>query len=279
VNSGPAETTTVASGFSFPESPRWHDGSLWFCDMQEQRIHRLELDGTAEVLPFPATPGGLGWDADGRLLAVAMTERRLLVESAGRWDVRASVDSLTDGPLNDMVVDEHGNAYIGTLDALGPVPQASVIVLVRADGSTAVAADGLLRPNGCAFTADGRLVVGESGGGCLTAFEVAPDGRLRDRSIFARLPAGARPDGMCLDADGAAWVADLSANRLLRVLEGGEVTDSISTGDRHAVACVLGGTDGRTLFVCTAEHLSVFGGGRRGTGRIEQARVAVGAHR
>jgi sugar lactone lactonase YvrE len=271
-----AETTTVAAGFSFPESPRWHDDSLWFCDMQEQRIHRLGLNGTAEVRPFPATPGGLGWDSDGRLLAVAMTERRLLVESGVGWAVRASAEDLTDGPLNDMVVDRRGNAYIGTLDSLGPVPEASVIVLVRPDGSTDVAADGLLRPNGCAFTADDRLVVGESGGGCLTAFEVTPDGRLRNRSVFAPLPAGARPDGMCLDAEGAAWVADLSANRLLRVREGGEITDSISTGERHAVACVLGGTDGRTLFICTAEHLSVFGGGRRGTGRIERARVAVG---
>jgi sugar lactone lactonase YvrE len=268
----------VVSGLDFPECPRFHDGALWWSDMQGRRIQRWTGAGVPEVVAeVDDPPGGLGWDADGTLLAVTMFAKRLLaIETGGSVTGRADLAPLTSGFANDMVVGPSGTAYVGTMDALRPQAQPTVLLAVAPDGSVRVAARDLLRPNGCVITPDGRLVVAESAGERLTGWRITDDGALVDRHVWAPLP-GARPDGIGVDAAGAVWVADLAAHAVVRVEEGGAVTDTNGTGDRWAVACVLGGTDGGTLFVCTSGHLAPFAGGAPGLGRIEAATVEVPA--
>jgi sugar lactone lactonase YvrE len=174
---------------------------------------------------------------------------------------------------NDMVIGPSGVAYVGVMDALLPTPEPRPLLAVAPDGTVAMAAGDLLRPNGCVITPDGtRLVVAESQGARLTGFRLGDDGSLDDRHVWADLP-GSRPDGIAIDAWGAIWVADLTAHALVRVVEGGRITDRIETGERWAVAPAFGGPDGRTLFVCTSAHLAPFGGGEPGTGRIEAVPV------
>jgi sugar lactone lactonase YvrE len=280
----------VLTGLDFPECPRWHDGALWWSDMQREQVLRWRgTDGEVPevVAALDEAPGGLGWDANGTLLVVTMFGRRLLAidaDATGATAVRHDLTALVPGMCNDMVVAPSGTAYVGTMDALLPQPLATDLLAVTAAGRVHVAASDLMRPNGCVVTPDGRrLVVAESAGARLTAFRLADDddaatddddGTLHDRHVWAALP-GARPDGICIDEEGAIWVADLAAHAVVRVLEGGAVTARISTGERYAVACVLGGSDGRTLHVCTCAHLAPFAGGEPGTGRIEVAAVEV----
>jgi sugar lactone lactonase YvrE len=155
-----------------------------------------------------------------------------------------------------MVVDAKGNAYVGQFGfdySNGAPPQATVLMLVTPDGSVSAVADELMFPNGMVITPDGRtLVVGETYAARMTAFDIAPDGSLSNRRVFAALPSGAVPDGCCLDAEGALWVASPISNDVIRIREGGEVTDRISTDDRNAIACMLGGADRRTLYICAS---------------------------
>jgi sugar lactone lactonase YvrE len=257
---------TVLDDLVFTEGPRWRDGRLWCSDMHDHRVISTALDGQADtvVRVDDDEPSGLGWLPDGRLLVVAMETQRLLrVEPDGTLATHADLSSAARGSLNDMIVAADGTAYIGDMGVriheLGAERRAGQTFRVAPDGTWECAADDLQSPNGHILTDDGRtLIVAESGGGKLTAFTVRDDGTLTDRRTYAELtPARddvqfAPPDGICLDADGAVWVADPLGARVFRVLEGGEVTDSIDFTDCIPVACVLGGPDRRTLLMCVA---------------------------
>jgi sugar lactone lactonase YvrE len=244
--------SVLLDGLAFPEAPRWHEGRLWLSDFYKHRVIRVGLDGNAEtIVQVPGQPSGLGWLPDGRLLIVSMTDRRLLRLDPSGLTVVADLWELAPFHCNDMVVDRHGRAYIGNfgfdLGANEPV-KPTVLILVTPDGQARAVADDLLFPNGSVITPDGlTLIVGETFGARLTAFTIAPDGSLTNRRLWAKLN-GAVPDGICLDAEGALWVASPRSAEVLRVLEGGEVTHRVGMGDQP-VACMLGGLDRRTLFI------------------------------
>jgi sugar lactone lactonase YvrE len=273
------EAEVLLGGLGFAEGPRWHDGRLWFSDMGAARVVAVDLDGRAEVvLEVPTRPSGLGWLPDGRLLVVSMRDRRVLrLEPDGEVVVHADLADLASFDCNDMVVDGLGRAYVGNagfdLSARPLEVRAAEVVLVTPDGEARVVDDEVVFPNGSVVTPDGStLVVAETFGQCLTAFTIAEDGALTDRRTFASL-RGTSPDGICLDAEGAVWVADANGSACLRVREGGEVVDRVDTG-RGCFACMLGGADRRTLFLMTAEG---FEGAaiRRRTAAIEVVEVEV----
>jgi len=261
-----APVRTVLDDLVFTEGPRWREGRLWCSDMHDHRVISTALDGVADtvVRVDDDEPSGLGWLPDGRLLVVAMETQRLLrVEPDGMLAVHADLSSAARGSLNDMIVAADGTAYLGDMGVriheLGHERRPGQTFRVAPDGTWECAADELQSPNGHVLTEDGRtLIVAESGAGRLTAFTVRDDGTLTDRRTYAELtPARddalfAPPDGICLDADGAVWVADPMGARVFRVLEGGEVTDTVDFRDEVPVACVLGGRDRRTLLMCVA---------------------------
>ena len=269
---------TLLDGLTFPEGPRWHQGRLWFSDFYNYRVMALGLDGKAEVMAtVPACPSGLGWMPDGSLLIVSMNDKCLLRQVNGQLVKHADLSGVAGGPCNDMVVDAQGRAYVGNFGYerfKGEDARPAVLARVDPDGSVSVAATDMLFPNGAVITPDGkRLIVGETMGNRLTAFDIAPDGGLSNRHIFATHEKLV-PDGICLDAEGAIWVADPRTNRCVRVREGGEEVEMISLPGRNAYACMLGGEDRKTLFICTAPGS---GPGRVGTtdGKIEIVRVGV----
>jgi sugar lactone lactonase YvrE len=250
-------TTVVLDGLAFPEGPRWHDGRLWFSDQHDKRVVAMHPDGTAEtIVEVPQQPSGLGWLADGRMLVVSMLDRKVMrLEPDGALVEHADLSALAPGACNDMVVDVHGRAYVGNFgfDMYGGAkPQNTCVVLVTPDGSTRVAADDLGFPNGSIITADGStLLVGESMASRISAFDIAADGTLSNRRVWAQIEH-ATVDGMCLDAEGAVWAACPFTGRVLRLREGGEVVDEVKGTHPGAFACMLGGDDRRTLYVCTA---------------------------
>jgi len=270
--------TALLDGLAFPEGPRWHDGRLWFSDMHQHRVVAIDTDGHAEtIVEVPNRPSGLGWLPDGRLLVVSMTDRRVLRLERNSLIEHADLSSLATFHCNDMVVDAGGRAYVGNfgfdLDA-GETPTPAALVLVTPEGSAKVAADDLMFPNGTVITPDGRtLIVGESFGARLTAFDIADDGSLSNRREWARTE-GAVPDGICLDEEGAIWVASPISAEVLRVREGGQVTDRIKV-ETQAFACMLGGDDGRTLFICTAASSNPEECRASASGRIETLQVAI----
>jgi sugar lactone lactonase YvrE len=272
--------TTLVDGLAFAEGPRWHKGRLWFSDMHALTVMSVGLGGDLRVeAEVPNQPSGLGWLPDGRLLVVSMTDRRLLRQEPGGGLVEvADLSPYASWHCNDMVVDREGRAYVGNFgfDLYGRAERSTAaIVLVMPDGDARVAADGLEFPNGMVITPDAStLIVGESWGARLTAFTIRDDGTLADRRVFAALTDSA-PDGICLDAEGAVWLASPLSHEVVRVRPGGEVTDRISTGELNAFACMLGGEDRRTLFVCTAAtHVPEKAAAQR-SGRIETVPVAV----
>ncbi len=273
-------TETVLDGLCFPEGPRWRDGALYFSDMHARRVMRLEPGGRAEiVVEVPDDePSGLGWLPDGRLLVVSMRRRRLLRLDPGGLVEAADLSAIASFSCNDMVVDAHGRAYVGNLGSdvnAGEEARPAELVLVPPDGPPRAAAGGLLVPNGCVITPDGgTLVVAESFGARLTAFDVAADGSLGGGRTWADLGEGAVPDGICLDAQGAIWVAMPLASEVVRVREGGEITDRIPVSGL-AAACMLGGDDRRTLFICAADTHPPDSGEPTRDGRIDRVRVDV----
>lgn len=243
-------------GIMFAEGPRWHQGRLWFSDMYAHEVVAVDMKGRREtVATVPNQPSGLGFLPNGRLLIVSMKDRRLLrLDPSGLTQV-ADLTSLTAGDCNDMVVDGKGRAYVGNLgfDVHAGAPERPAnIVLVTPDGKARVVADHLAIPNGTVVTPDGRtLVVGESRGKRLTAFDIQPDGSLMNRRVWAQLDVV--PDGICLDAEGCIWVAAPGTpGGYLRVAQGGKIKDRVDPGDYRAIACVLGGPERRTLFMCDA---------------------------
>lgn len=271
-------TEVLLDGLVFPESPRWHDGRLWLSDMYTHKVMNVTPDGRVEtVLDVPQQPSGLGWLPDGRLLVVSMHDRRLLRLDPDGVKVAADLSDLAPSHCNDMVVDRLGRAYVGNFgfDFLAKEPErATVLILATPDGATRVVADELRFPNGMAITPDGKtLIVGESYGRRLTAFTIADDGSLGKRRLWAQLD-GATADGICLDAEGAVWVASPVSAEVLRVCEGGAVTHRIPVATQ-AIACMLGGDDRRTLFVLTAPLTRREKALPLRQGRIETVRVQV----
>jgi sugar lactone lactonase YvrE len=231
-------------------------------------------------------PSGLGWLPDGRLLVVAMETQRLLrLEPDGSLAVHADLSHIARGSINDMIVAADGTAYIGDMGARiheAGERKPGQTIRVTPDGTVDCAADGLESPNGHILTGDGRtLIVAESAASRLTAFDVAADGTLSNRRTYASLRPDrdgipvAPPDGICLDAEGAVWVADPIGARVFRVREGGEVTDTVRFDGVIPVACVLGGPARRTLFMCVAADWKRDVVRAARTGRIDAIDVAV----
>jgi sugar lactone lactonase YvrE len=248
---------TLMAGLAFGESPRWHDDRLWFSDMGAQEVVAVDLDGNSEVIArIPAMPMGIGWLPDGSLLIVSALDGRLLRRAPdGSLVTHADLTSLGHHPWSDMVVDGRGNAYIGNIgfDFAGGEFATGIVALVTPDGSARQVADGVAFANGMAITADNStLILAESYANRLTAFDIAADGNLSARRVWADLGSGV-PDGICLDAEGAVWYGDVPNQRCVRVREGGEVLQTIEL-DRGCFACTLGGVDNSTLFLMAAEY-------------------------
>ena len=247
---------TLLTGLAFGESPRWHDDRLWFSDMGAGEVVSTDLDGHSEVVArIPAMPMGTGWLPDGRMLIVSSRDALLLrKEAGGSLVTHADLTGLATHPWGDMVVDGRGNAYIGNIgfEFGRGEPGPGTLALVTPDGVARQVAGEVLFPNGMAVTADNAtLILAESYGHRLTAFDIAADGSLSGRRVWAELGEDF-PDGICLDADGAVWYADVPGKHCVRVREGGEVLQTIEL-DRGCFACALGGADGRTLFLMAAE--------------------------
>ena len=235
-------------------SPRWRDGRLWFSDWGAQEVLAVDDAGNREVIAkvdFPAFPMCIDFASDGRLLVVAGRDGQLLRREAdGSLGTYADLRRLSANPWNDIVVDGGGNAYVDNtgFDFPGGEFAPGTIALVNSDGDARYVADGLAFPNGVAITPDdGTLIVAESYGERLTAFEIDDDGDLRDRRVWANTP-GDHPDGICVDSDGAVWYADVGNKHCVRVREGGEVLDVVES-DRGCFACMLGGAGESTSFI------------------------------
>ncbi|HXR25165.1 MAG TPA: SMP-30/gluconolactonase/LRE family protein [Candidatus Binataceae bacterium] len=254
-----AEFKVLLDGLMFTEGPRWHDGKLFFSDMHAHKVMSVDLEGKAQtVVEVPTWPSGLGWLPDGRMLIVSMTDRKLLRLDPDGLKTHADLDTLASFYCNDMVVDGKGRAYVGNFgyDLLSGEPQKPAeLILVNPDGSTRVAADGFDFPNGTVISPEGNtLVVGESMGHRLTAFNIQSDGSLTNRRPFADL-GEAVPDGIALDAEGAIWGASPMSKELLRVRYGGAVAERL-TFDTMPIACALGGPERRTLFMLTSDSIN-----------------------
>ena len=250
------ELQTLMTGIVFGESPRWHDDRLWFSDWGAQEIIALDLEGNSEVIVrMPSFPFCIDFLPDGRLLIVSAGDRLLLRrEHDGSLVTHTDLSSLSEHPWNDIVVDGRGNAYIGNTGFDFPAGEFApgILALVTPDGSARQVAHGVAFPNGIVVTPDNStLIVAESYANSLTAFDIAADGSLSNRRVWADLDNGV-PDGICLDAEGAIWYGDVPNKRCVRVREGGEVLQTIEL-DRGCFACMLGGMDRRTLFLVARE--------------------------
>ncbi len=260
MSSGTPPLRQLMAGIAFGESPRWHDGRLWFADWGAQQVIAVDLGGHSEVMArvdFPSFPMSIDWLPDGRLLIMSARDGRLLrQEPDGSLVTHAELSGLAGQghPWNEIVVDGRDSAYINNIgfDFPGGDFAPGTIVLLRSDGSVRQVADGIAFPNGMAVTADNStLIVAESYASKLTAFEIAEDGSLAGRRTWADTP-GDHPDGICLDADGAVWYADVGNKHCVRVAQGGDMLNTIEI-DRGCFACMLGGEDGRTLFIVAQE--------------------------
>lgn len=272
-NSSPSlQPLVLLSGLAFGESPRWRDARLWFCHWGAREVVAVDAKGASEiVLHAPTTlPFSIDWLRDGRLLLVSGREGLLLRREAdGALTTHADLRGLSDRGWNEIVVDGRGVTYVNGVGfdmMAGEAFAPGQIALVAADGAARTVADGLAFPNGMAVTPDNAtLIVAESYARRLTAFDIAADGSLGNRRIWADLGEGC-PDGICLDAEGAVWYADVPNRRCVRVREGGEVLATVAL-DRGCFACMLGGADGRTLFLMAAEWRgpeAMLGGARTG---------------
>lgn len=282
-------TSILAEGLYFGEGPRWRDGRLWFSDFYAHQVKSVSLAGDVRVeVEIDDQPSGLGWTPDGDLLIVSMTRRQVLRRTNdGQIVAYADLGAVADFHCNDMVVDRAGRAYVGNfgfdleaeiaargMGAVMAEHATARLALVMPDGEVRVAASGLHFPNGSVITPDGRtLIVAETLGARLTAFDIAADGALSNQRMWA--PTGkSAPDGIALDAAGAVWIADPFGGGCVRIAEGGEVLEKVETGDA-CYACMLGGEDGRTLFMLTAAALGSDASAAP-TGKVIVTRVDVG---
>jgi sugar lactone lactonase YvrE len=253
-----SELQTLRTGIVFGEQPRWHEGRLWFSDWGTQEVIAVDLDGNSEViLEGPSFPLCVDWLPDGRLLVVSARDGLLLRrEPDGSLLTHAGLNGVSQPPAgNELVVDGRGNAYVngGGFDLMAGEDFApGIVALVTPDGSARQVADGIAFPNGMhVMPDDSTLIVAESYAKRLTAFEIAADGGLSNRRVWADLGDGV-PDGICIDAEGAVWYGDVPNRRCVRVREGGEILQTVEL-DRGCFACALGGPDRSTLFMIATE--------------------------
>ena len=269
----------------FPKCPRWHEDRLWFSDQHYNHVITVDMDGNPNsIVEVPGTPAGLGWLPDGRMLVVSMKDRRLMRLDSTGLAIAIDLSELVSHNCNEMVVDRLGNAYIGNFgyDINDPTaePHFAEITMVTVDGQAGAVAHGLAFPSGCVITADdSMLIVAESSAARLTAFTITLEGFLVERRIWAEFDKlglvvdqdRVIPDGICLDAEGAVWMASPGTpGGVFRVREGGEITDRVEV-EHQAFAVMLGGPERKTLFVCTAS----FDENQGVSGRIEMVKVEV----
>ena len=271
---------TLLTGLAFGEGPRWRDGRLWFSDMHGREVIAMTPDGARETVYAAEGPvSGLGWLPDGRLLVVSMEDHRILrLEPDGRVVTHADLSAIATGHCNDMVVDASGRAYVGNFGFAYPGGEQKPARLARVDpdGTVSEAADDLMFPNGTVITPDGKtLIVGETFACRLTAFDIGSDGALSNRRLWAQLGPTEYPDGCCLDAEGAIWVASPFTAECIRVREGGEIAERIKA-EQGVFACMLGGEDRRSLYLLTASTADPASNPAvTRTGRIEVTQVDV----
>jgi sugar lactone lactonase YvrE len=281
------KTSVLARGIYFGEGPRWREGRLWFSDFFAKAVKSVSLAGDVRTeFEIDDRPSGLGWMPDGSMLIVSMTQRRILRRFPnGEMRLHADLGHIAGADCNDMVVDGVGRAYVGNFGFdLDPELEARGIEAVLAnhptaklacvspDGTAEVAATGLHFPNGSVITPDGKtLIVAESFGACLTAFDIDADGFLSGRRMWADVRPRL-PDGIALDANGDIWIANASAPECVLIREGGEVREVVDTGDL-CFACMLGGDDGRTLFMLTAHGFEAHEAATAAKGKLVIATV------
>ena len=272
------QTQTLLDDLCFGEGPRWHDGKLYFSDMHDHKVWAVTLDGHKTLIAEVAQqPSGLGWLPDGSLLIVSMLNRQLLRWQEGKLEIFADLMNLASYHCNDMVTDRKGRSWVGNFGFdifTGETPCNAELILVDDRGQARVVAEELAFPNGAVITPDGStLIVGETWGARLTAFDIAPDGSLDNRRLWAQLE-NAVPDGICLDEALGIWVASPSSNEVLRVEQGGHITHRIPL-ENPAYACMLAGEDRRTLCIFTAESSVPEECRTRRSGRIETIEVEI----
>lgn len=269
----------LLDNLTFPEGPRWHDGRLWFSDFYSHRVIAVDFEGNAETIcTVENQPSGLGWLPDGRLLVVSMLDRKVLRLDPDGLKVHGDLSNVAHSKCNDMTVDGEGRAYVGNFGfdyREKEEPRNTNVARIDPDGAISIAADDFFFPNGIAITPDGKtMVVAESWSRQLTAFDKAPDGSLSNRRLWAEGGEDWVPDGICMDAEGAVWIADPVKKQAVRIQDGGEILERVSTGDRGAYAVALGGADRRSLMICTNIYRNKDHAGNP-TGRIETTRVTV----
>ena len=263
----------LLEGGGFFECPRWRDGIWWVSDFYREAVYTVTVEGGEErLLEVEHQPSGLGWLPDGSLLVVSMKDQRVLRRDPdGNVSVHADLREFTDTSLNDMVVDGHGRAWVGSFgfDLMAFAdPRPAPLMRIDPDGTATVAAEDMMFPNGSVITPDGTtLIVGETAGCRYTAFTIQSDGSLTDRRVWAQLAStpelgpleemlpqiAVGPDGCTLDGEGHIWSADEAGGRCIRIAPGGAIVEEIATpAGLGCFACALGGDDGRTLLVCAA---------------------------
>lgn len=270
---------TLLDGLAFPEGPRWHDGIFWFTDQHAKKVCSVSPEGELTLLTRTADlPGGLGWLPDGSLLVVYMTRRHVMRWNGSDIELYADLSEQASFHCNDMLVDEVGRVYVGNFgfDLHGGAKQQTAeIVMIDTDGRIEVFSDQLIFPNGCVKTSDGQqLIVAETFAHRLTAFQLDAAGRAASSSLWAEL-GNMTPDGICLDEAGMIWVASPATHEVIRVQQGGDKLAVCKT-QGTPYACMLGGKDRKTLYVCTSESDDPQQAARLKSGRIEVARVDVG---
>ena len=284
------EASIIHEGLGFGEAPRWHDGRLWFSDFYRHGVFSVDENGAGETLEVnvPGQPSGLGWLPDGSMLVVSMTDHRVLRVQGGATSPYADISEYCGFWANDMVVSESGVSYVGNfgfdLDVLlkekgvegllaSPPPTTNLVAL-SAEGAVLQSIPEMGFPNGSVITPNNKtLIVAETMPFRLSAFDIATNGTLTNRRIWAQLdfvPA----DGICLDAEGHVWVANALQPQCIRVREGGDITDEVTTS-QTSFACMLGGDDRTSLYVMTAPSSDRFKIADKRLGRIEKAHVAV----
>ena len=272
------EPTLYAEGLTWPEAPRWRDGSLWVSDTQSFRLLRVRRGSIEAVCDVPGRPSGMGFLPDGRLLLATALDRKLLyVSASGQIELAADLAPLASAQLNDMVVDRAGRAWVGdtgfrfgTDDPRRP----GRVIVFDAAGGARIAAEDVMFPNGAVIADDGRtLFLCETFADRIARFETEPDGTLPPRRVPAEL--GAAPDGLCLDDAGALWVPLLFEGTFVRVLPDGVVDRRVAFPGHNAISCMIGGDDNRTLFLCVSKA-ERHAGGTSHKGAIYTMPVAQG---
>ncbi|MXG89021.1 SMP-30/gluconolactonase/LRE family protein [Nocardioides flavescens] len=253
------EPELVTGGLRFPEGSRWREGRLYFSDMHTGQVLALNPETTEleEIAKLDGQPSGLGWTPDGDLLVSSMLDNTVYrVGADGSLTVWADVSDLTQWPTNELCVTPDGHGYLGGFgyDFYNNAPaEPGPVLHIRPDGTAEPGAEGFTFPNGTVLLPGTRtLVVAETWGHCLTAFDLDDEGRMTNRREWAPLWADSTADGIDVDADHGVWVSSILEHKFVRVVEGGEITHEVSVGDELAVDCAVGGPDGRTLFMSTS---------------------------